>query len=85
MTHEQWNRVHRCPFCGNGTKSIFINPVNGDYDHPSGGWYLSCDTSDYGCGCTGPIGQTEDDAIDYWNGKLMEVDVEGEWEVLPDA
>ena len=60
-----WKRARNCPFCGNGAKSLFLNIFD-----TNGGWYISCEISDYGCGRSGPICQTITDAVNYWNGKM---------------
>ena len=59
-----WKSARKCPFCGNGTKSLFLNICD-----DGKGWYISCEMSDYGCGATGPIGGPITDAVNYWNGK----------------
>ena len=79
ITSQQWDRVNRCPFCGNGLKSVFIIPERAggwdDFDGDIQGFYVSCETSDNGCGGTGPVGVTIDDAIDWWNGKHIVTEV----------
>lgn len=72
ITSQQWDRVARCPFCGNGLHSVFIMPVSYDYEE---GFYVGCEMSDSGCGGSGPIKETIDEAIDAWNGKYLEVDM----------
>ncbi len=59
-------RMRRCPFCGSGEARLFILPFSGDYDSPWG-WFVSCETSDYGCGASGPVRLTKDEAVEAWN------------------
>lgn len=69
-------RLNRCPFCGIGEKALFVLPCDGVFDkNKNKSHYVECATSDGGCGATGSIGYDYDDAIAWWNGKHMEVDV----------
>lgn len=63
-------RMRRCPFCGSGEARLFILPFSGDYDNPSG-WYVGCETSDYGCGASGPIEWTKEAAVEAWNNRPL--------------
>lgn len=64
---ETWKKVRNCPFCGNGKKSLFLN-CDGFLSESV--FWISCDTSDYGCGATGPEAATPEDAADAWNGVI---------------
>jgi len=64
---EAWEKVRNCPFCGNGKKSLFLN---GDGNHTGSVFWISCDTSDFGCGATGPEAATPEEAAAAWNGVI---------------
>lgn len=65
-----YRELRPCPFCGSPERRLFVVPFSGDYDHPEG-WYVSCEISDYGCGSTGPVRQTREEAIEEWNKRLI--------------
>lgn len=62
---EEWKKVRNCPFCGNGKKSLFLNGNNA-----GSCFWISCDTSDFGCGATGPEAATPEEAAAAWNGVI---------------
>lgn len=60
---DTWKKVRNCPFCGNGKKSLFLNG-----NRVGSLFWISCDTSDFGCGATGPEAATPEEAAKLWNG-----------------
>lgn len=52
--------TERCPFCGK-LGSLFV-------ESDEIGWmFVVCETSDNGCGASGPSAITEEEAIEKWN------------------
>lgn len=78
---KERKHMNRCPFCGSGERRLFVVPWSDDYDNPCG-WYVLCAESDCGCGACGPTAATKEDAIDAWNGKLMEWETDAEVEEI---
>lgn len=64
---DTWKKVRNCPFCGNGKKSLFLNC---DGNHTGSVFWISCETSDFGCGATGPVAATPEEAAAAWNGVI---------------
>lgn len=60
---DTWKNVRNCPFCGNGKKSLFM--VSDDF---GSAFWIACETSDFGCGATGPVAATPEEAAKLWNG-----------------
>lgn len=50
-----------CPFCGAGSGKLFINHYRGTT------FWISCETSDFGCGATGPECGSPEEACEAWN------------------
>lgn len=57
---EYGDKMNPCPFCGSGSGRLFIH-------HQDGFFWVSCDTSDYGCGATGPESDSPEGACEEWN------------------
>lgn len=57
-----WKKMRNCPFCGNGKKSLFMAS-----DRFGSSFWIACETSDYGCGATGPEASTPEEAAKLWN------------------
>lgn len=54
-----WMRIKPCPFCGR-VGSLFIGEEDGIF-------FMRCADSDFGCCATGPIGSSEEEAVELWN------------------
>lgn len=52
-----------CPFCGSGSGKLFIHHYRGE------SFWISCNTSDYGCGASGPECGSPEEACEAWNNR----------------
>lgn len=57
MNDKTHGRAAPCPFCGGGRVEVCPTNIN------SKGRWIRCMT----CGCEGPVGGSESDALNRWN------------------